>query len=254
MKRIAVISLLWLLASCSKSDVAADQTASIASLRNYDTNYRSMLITDNITVEGYVTANDKYGEFSNCLIIEDSSAALKIMCEIDQSYQLYPFGSKVKVSCSGLYLINHYGSITLGAEPTGDYTLDYISQSRLGQYVKTTTESSDQLIEANDIEISELTPLYAYSYVELSNVKISNELGIETFCDRNIETGRTVDTSHTITDSAGLVIELYVDQLCSYADAQLPTGSCQIKGIVDYYNGEYSITITNCDYKTVADL
>ncbi|MFR9524039.1 MAG: DUF5689 domain-containing protein [Rikenellaceae bacterium] len=250
MKKIAYISLLLLTASaCSRSETD-DNAWSIASLRNIETNSRSVLITQNITLEGTITANDKYGEFYNSLIAEDQSGAVKIMCEVENSYQLYPFGTHVSISCSGLYLNNQYGAISLGTEPTSDYTLDYISQSKVGQYIKT-LDNESSAPQPLITTIGSLTPLHTYMYVELSDIMINNEDNIATFCQRDSSTGRTVDTYHTITDSLGNTAELAVDRLCSYADATLPATPCTIQAIVTYYyDSQYTLTITNCAYST----
>ncbi len=248
MKKIAYISLLCLaLLSCSTEVDIESQIVSIASLRNIATNYRSYLLTENIVVEGVVTANDFYGEFSSCLIIEDESSALKVLCEVDQAYLDYPFGARVEVSCSGLYLINHYGALKIGAEPNDEYTLSNISASKVGQYVKLVSleESAPTCLE---VEISELTELHSYRYVQLDNIFIFNANGISTFCERDAESGRTVDTTHTLIDQAGNTMELFVDRLCVYADTVLPTTRCTLQGIVDYYNGVYSLTLTNKGY------
>lgn len=239
---------MLLLVACAKdAEQIESSTISIASLRNTETNGRSVLISESITLEGTITGTSKYGEFYNMLIVEDQSAAVKIMCEVEDLYRIYAFGNRVKINCSGLYMTNDYGAIVLGVEPTGDYTLDYISQSKLGIYI---TESvvPDETYAPLSVTLDALTPLHTYQYVQLDDVTISNTSGVTTFCQRDSLTGRTVDTYHLITDKAGNSAELSVDQYCSYADAQLPTEACTIQAIVGYYNGEYYLTITNCGY------
>ncbi len=246
-QKIAYISLVMLaLIGCTSVDSEAEYL-SIAALRNIETNSRSILITESITLRGVVTANDEYGEFYNSLIIEDESDAVKIICECDNLYQSYSFGDIVEVKCSGLYLLNHYGALTLGAEPTGEYTLDYIQQSKLGQYVKEYESPTDTHVPLQML-LSDLTPLHTYRFVEIEDAVITNADGITTFCQRDPETGRTVDTYHTITDSQGNSAELLVDRLCRYADATLPTSAHSISAIVGYYNQEYSLTITHGMY------
>ncbi len=217
--------------------------SSIATLRNIETHYHSLLITDNITIEGRVTANDKYGEFNHCIIVEDQSAAVKILCDVDNLYRLYPIGSSLSISCSGLHLLNYYGGLTLGAEPTGEYSLDYIPQARLGQYVKT-IENEAEPPKTPKIGVEELTPLHIFRCVELSNMNIRNNEGGSTYCARDTLTGRTIDTSHTLTDPYGQSLELFVDRQCEYADAPLPSSPCTIQAIIGYFDSKYTATIT----------
>lgn len=210
-------------------------------LRDIETNNRSVRITENITIEGRVTANSEYGEFYNAIIIEDQSAAVKILYEISE-YSRLPFGSCVHVNCSGLYLINHYGGLTLGAQPTGEYTLDYIPQSRVDQYIKPILSNDSGPIPLR-VDIADLTPLHTYRFVILEDITIQGD-GSK-FCRRDPITGRTVDTRHTIIDSDGNSAELFVSRHCDYADELLPTSPCTIGAIVDYFNESYSIRITN---------
>ncbi|MFI3281728.1 MAG: DUF5689 domain-containing protein [Rikenellaceae bacterium] len=247
-QRIVYISAIALLAACADASTFTLDHVSIASLRNIEANNRSVLISQSISIEGVITANSEYGEFYKTLIIEDESAAVKILCDIDDDYQLYPYGYRVSVSCSGLYLNNLYGALTLGAEPTGDYTLDYIEQSKLGRYLKEGSEQTG-LPRPTTLTIDQLTPLHTYQLVEIEEVTITNSDGVETFCQRDPLTNRTVDTYHIITDKAGNSAELSVDRLCAYADLLLPSGPCTIHAVVSYYfDGEYSLTITNCGW------
>ncbi len=219
---------------------------SIAALRNIETNNRSTLITENICVEGVVVANNEYGEFYNMLVVEDQSSAVKILCDLDD-YVLYPFCTTLTIYCSGLYLTNYYGDLTLGAQPTGDYTLDYISQSQIGRYIKE-RDVDYTTYTALDVSIEELSPLHIFRYVKLSDVMITSADSLTTFCQRDSLTGRTVDTEHTITDLKGNNITLSVSRNCSYADKAVPTSTTSINAIVDYFDGEYSVTISNASY------
>ncbi len=250
MKRIAYISL-WtalLAAACNTtSEGLTTTTSSIAALRNIETNNSSSLITQNITLEGQVTANDRYGEFASCIIVEDQSGAVKILCDLDDGYQTYPFGASVQIHCNGLYLLNHYGSLKLGAAPTGEYTLDYIASSDVGQYVKL-MESSAEAPEPQEVTLDALTIFHIFCLVTLRDVTITNSDGLTTFCERDPDTSRTVDTSHTITDSQGNSATLFVESTCAYADQELPTSPTTIMAIVDYYDSQYSLTICNAGY------
>lgn len=240
--------LIVILLGCSRvENQSSDVVVSIASLRGYDTSQRAMLITDHIAIEGKVVGNDCYGEFYNCLMLDDGTAAIKIICDVDDNYQLYPFGSSVRLYCSGLYLINHYGPLSIGAEPTGDYTLDYIDSSKIGQYLKG-MEDEEQLPDPLITTIPKLTPLQSYRYIELQDITIIDTLDIGKFCARDSLTGRTIDTSHTLIDRNGNTMELYVESECRYGDASLPSEEITIQLIVDYYDGEYLGRITNCGY------
>ncbi len=237
------ISLFLLLISCSDSQVE-EQNLSISALRNFESNSRSILISESITLQGYVVANDKYGEFYNSIIIEDGSDAVKILVDMEENYRSYPFGAMVTINCSGLYLLNHYGALTLGAYPTDDYTLDYISQSKIGQYLKW-CETPDQAHEPLQISLGELTTLHSLRYVEIEDLLISGYQGVSTYCQRDSLTGRTVATTHTLSDLDGNLAELSVNRLCEYSDEPLPTQPTTLNGIVGYYQGVYSLTITN---------
>ncbi len=238
---------MWLLVACSSPIDIEPQYRSIASLRNEEDNNRATLITDNITLVGMVTANDEYREFYNSLIVEDQSGAVKIICEANDLYLRYSFGEKVEVHCAGLYLLNRNGALTIGSAPTGEYTLDFIPQSKLGHYIKN-SELTHQIYAPWSLMIAELTPLHLFRCVELINVTITNIDGVTKFCQRDYVTGQAIDTTHILTDQAGNSIELRVDRLCRYANDNLPTGPSTITAIVNCYSGGYYLTITNSGY------
>ncbi len=251
MKLTAYINLLLVACStlsCNKPTTTNEpHIHTIASLREIETNNRSIKIQDNITIEGTITANDQYGELSNCLIIQDTTAALKLLCEGDNLYQTYPIASQIRLSCNGLYLNNQYGGIKIGAEPTDLYTLDYIQPSKLGTYLKhAETPPSEPL--ATPVAIPSLTPLDTYALIKLSEVQIIPDT-ITTFCGQDPTTGRTLDTTHTLADREGNLLTLAVRSSCQYAHATLPTKECTLQGIVDHFDEHYTITICNAAYE-----
>ncbi len=236
--------IITTLSCVSEDESASSSLRSIASLRELSQQNSCTMIASNITIEGWVTANDKYGEFSSCIIVEDSSAAVKILCDVDSTHALYPMGSHLRIACSGLYLLDAYGALTLGAEPSGEYTLDYIAQSKVGIYIKA-VDPSEPPLEPTAVGIEELTPLHIFRYVELNNMSFTQTEESTKYCQRDSLTGRTIDTTHTLTDPYSQSIELRVDSLCEYADTALPTTPCTIRAIVGYFDSQYYLTISN---------
>ncbi len=248
MKAIAYISMLLLAISCEVigGDDSLNGHCSIASLRNIETSNRSVQIVDSFWLEGVVTANDKYGELYNVIIVEDSSAAVKILCEMHDNYRQYPFGARVRINCSGLYLLNHYGSLTLGAEPTDSYTVGNIAASALGIYLQ--AEGDYSPLEPKALAFESFTPLDVYRLVVLEDVEIVPQEGVATFCRRDPDSGRSLDTVHTLKNTNGSTFELHVDRLCAYGDNKLPEGQFSPRVIIDYYDQTFSATITAFDY------
>jgi hypothetical protein len=115
--------------SCKKTpDVPADAstydpklavTGTIMQLKNiHGSSPSTVQITDDITISGIVTADDRGGNFYKQIMIQDSTSGIALLMERSGLYNDYPVGRKVYVKCKGLYLSAYGGFKQLG------YTID----------------------------------------------------------------------------------------------------------------------------------
>ncbi len=237
--------------SSSESDYNATNqfvtTVSIAYLKSlYSSN--SLLISSDIAVEGVITANDAFGEFPSSIVIEDESGAIEIMCDLDSAISGYNVGATVQVSLSGMWLGSTGGMLAIGDAPYDQVAVSELSEEDMLRGVVVTSTPIITPIPKS-VTIPYIDQDYILRYVVINSLSVVSDEGLSTtFCTRNIDTGLTEYTSHTLVDLQGNTIALEVDRNVIYADDILPTDPRSIYAIVEYFNGEYQLRIVNCGY------
>ena len=109
---------------------------SVAYLKSLCDGKSSVAIAQDITIRGFVTANDLYGEFHRTIVVEDASGGISIAAEGSPLADLYPFGIVATVRCNGLTLCDYGGKIQLGTTP-GDGGAGCIPREELARYIRT---------------------------------------------------------------------------------------------------------------------
>lgn len=246
-----LIILLLLFCSCQKSDIQSNSTdqkekiSPISKLWEVGYNSSSTAITQNIIIEGVVTANDKFSEFDNKIIIEDSSGAVEIMLEADGGNAKYfKFGTHVRLYAFGLWVSTQRQKLTVGTRPTSEYSVDYIPSKQLFQYLRLMQIPLDPPT-AQEREINTLSPRDISRLVTIDSLTFISRDTLKTFCRRDSLTNRSINTSHILSDPQGNRVELFVNAECEYSDNNVPKVECAIQAIVNYFDGNYSLTITN---------
>ena len=96
---VLYISLLLGTIGCRGSEEAVVESRSIASLWSY-IGRETVLITEDISLRGYVVANDKYGELRRAIVVEDGSAGVMVELDMEDVELSIPLYSRVEVNCS----------------------------------------------------------------------------------------------------------------------------------------------------------
>ncbi len=249
MKPIAFINLLlvatlgWAV-GCSRSDgwnypeKEESEAYSIAWLKSQGEG-ESRLLTEAIVVRGRVVANDRYSEWSRSLVIEDETGGITIFADAARLADRYPFGATVVLYCNGLRLYDYGGKIVVGAEPSA-YGFG-INKEAIASYLHR-GEDRPSAPEPRVVSLDGIGAEQVDTYVQVKNVRF-RERG--SWCDRDPETGRYVDTERTIVDEAGHTFLVRTSGGCSYAKEPLPEGKGSICGVVDCFNGKYTLRVVN---------
>lgn len=210
------------------------------------------LITSDIVVSGVITANNILGEFEDSIVIEDDSGAIEIALDQSEGVGRYLLGSRLTLVCSGLYIGSSGGTLILGSAPgVDDYIVGAIDEDSM--LLRATVEAEDAVKSPRVVKITELVPAYASCYVAIEDVVIDASTTGGTVCDRDPDTGRFVSATHWATDSDGNAIKIYVPSTVSYADISITTSETTLYGIVDLYNGYYSLRLI-CGYLSLMNL
>ncbi len=246
-----VLCSVWLAVACSGatkpeySTLPDDESemglVSIVYLKSR-CNGLSTNINSDISIKGTVVANDLFGEFYKTLVIVDESGGIEILIDRNRLYADFPLYSNVSVICNGLAVGRVGGKVSLGAVPTGEYTIDRIADGDVSKYLH--WYSGDVTSAApRRVKISELGVEHVSDYVIIKDVRFADgEVGCA-WCDK-VE-GEFVDTERHIIDSDGYGLTIKLSAGCEYAGALIPAGSGSLCGIVDYSGGEYTLRIAN---------
>lgn len=214
---------------------------SIAHLKTLATG-QSRTITEDISIEGYIVANDLFGEYYKSIVLCDESGGIEISIETNSTASIFPCAAKVRVHCTSLVLGNYFGRVILGAK-SYDYTVGRIDESDFTRYF-TIDRLSPKTIEPTPITIAEISPALIGNYVEIADVEFTDG-GKQRWCDIDCESGEIITTERELCDTQGHSIWIRTIAQCSYASEMLPTGRGRIRGIIERYSNHYSLRIVN---------
>ena len=211
---------------------------SIAYLKSYATS-DARRIEASLVVEGVVTSTDRLGEFERELIIEDATGGISIAIESAELYRRYPIGSRLQIYCNGLTLYNFGGRIELGDERDA-YLRNGIHIDHLERYIRLLTPTEGD--PAPTIKsITTIAPSDVGRYVRLDRVHFV-EQGL--WCAEDAD-GKPVATEHALQDESGAQFWVRTLPTCHYAKEPLPAGKGSLYGIIDYFNGRYTLRVVN---------
>jgi hypothetical protein len=251
MKRIAlyIISLLsGSLVSCNfeiplpSFDEPAPSTVSIAHLKSL-CHSTSDIITDNISIEGYIVANDLLGEYHKAIIVGDDSGCIEILVDYTPTYNHFPISAQARIHCTGLALGISGGKVILGAQPTAEYNIERLSTQLCSQHIKIDKQAPRE-IEPQQISITDLAPHHIGNYIYLENVTFGSEAG-QKWCDTDPTSGKPITTTHTIHDTYGNSLMVRTIAQCAYGNEPIPDGYGLLCGIIEYFDDNYALRIIN---------
>ena len=220
----------------------APSTVSIAHLKTLCKS-NSTTITDDVSVVGYVIANDMFGEYKKSIIIGDDSGCIEVIVNHTPTATYFPISAQVKIHCTGLALGTSGGKVILGAEPTAEYRVDYITPTLVAQHFHIDTTNPYE-IEPQEIKITELSTNHIGNYIALNEVTFGDQAGLA-WCDTDPETNQYITTIRTLYDKDGNSLQLRTLGSCHYCHEKIPAGYGTVWGIVEYFDDTYSLRIVN---------
>ena len=203
----------------------------------------SATIVDDISIEGYVVANDLFGEYYRSIVVSDASGGVEVSVDLLNTATEFPISARVVIHCSGLSIGSNAGRLVLGAQPEAEYTIDRIPRDEISRYISV-DKSNPQAIKATPLAIGELTATHIGNYVVIRDLSFGDQAG-KAWCERDQLTGKHITTQRTAYDRNGQDIAIRIISTCDYRDEAIPSGEGDIYGIVECFNGEYSLRIVN---------
>lgn len=239
----SLLLVCMLFTACNEATSITDEvleTHSIAYLKSLG-GESATVIRQAVVIRGVVTANDRLGEYDRQLVLEDESGGITLSIEASELYRRYPIGTIIHLFCNGLTLHNYGGHIELG------YTAD--AYGRIGIPAEETNrylhlrEPSTSMPRPTPISLTELTPSLIDRYVRIDNVRFLTPR--VAWCDDPSATSYRYRVEHPIADEAGNTLHVEAISTCHYAKEPLPEGKGSLYGIIDYFNGRYTLRVIN---------
>ncbi len=244
--RLCTLLCLLLAAGCDRAstlslgEVPEGSLHSIRALKQRCTSAAGHVVAEPLAVRGVVTANDRYGEFPHEIVIEDDTGGLRIALDRARLADLFPLGSTVTVQCDGLALGLYGGRVVLGSAPDARYGVARIPADRISRHLR--CEGHAGMPEVGPVTPDAIrTPERIDTYVRLDGLRFTESAA---WCDLDPATLRPVATERTAVDAAGRRLTVRTSASCLYAEEPLPAGPVTLCGIVDCFNGSYSLRIT----------
>ena len=237
----------FLLPSCKTNEAATFDSqphglVTIAHLKTLAID-SSTTIIDDIAVDGYIMANDLYGELYKSIYICDQSGGIEISVDCRRTATTFPIGAHITVHCTTLALGDYGGQLILGAQPTGEYVVDRISEDDFNTYF-TIDRAKVKMVEPQRITLQDLAPHHIGNYVYIEDVNFGSAAG-QQWCNTDPETGEFVTTERTIFDESGNQAIVRIDGRCNYSSEIIPHGRGAIGAIAEFFNGSYQLRIIN---------
>ena len=242
--------LLFVLHACGNASSpeyeSGDGTARHVSIAYLKSLCRGVLhpVTEDLWIEGGVVGNDLYGEFPDALVVEDESGGIEVLIDAKRLYRTFDSGSTVRVYCNGLALGDYGGKVQLGLPPTAEYILDRISAESLGRHVRRIGDGSVDFVP-RELSFGEVAASRIATYVRFRRVRFAHEEVGLPFCLRDSETGRLLATDRHLVDERNDTLIVRFAASCTYAEEPAPAGMGTVSGVLDYFNGNYMLRITN---------
>jgi len=220
------------------------QVHTVAYLKSLCPTEGAHVVREQLTLRAAVTANDLFGEFSKTIVAGDESGGIEISIEHDDLSRLFPLGVEVEIRCDGLAVGEYGGKAVLGAPPTSVYSVDRIPATELNRYIRVVDRGNHRRAELRTF--ADLTIRDAGRYVRFEGVRFTDPNAL--WCDIDPETQAWTTTERQLADAAGRTLSVRTLAGCSYAAEPLPSGTGSVQGILDYFNGAFSLRITNREF------
>jgi len=245
------------------------ETVSIAYLKTLY-NGAPRLITEEILIAGAVVSDDRQGNFYHTLVVADDTGGIEVRMDVEQIFKRYMIHTRATVRCNGLWLGSYGGTLSLGAEPLGDFQTSPLSAVETAEHVTSDNgfygEVRPRVLTFNDLSLKYISTFVAFEGVRFADeerglgwaetaVYSRGASGAERTADATgsgsdegeEEGGEEVPsaTDRHLVDAAGDTLVVRTSRHATFADWILPEGEGRIEGVLGYFNGTYQLVV--CD-------
>ncbi len=249
--RSAIMALLAVAAisSCSKKfdqppsyiEPSIKANKSIAELKALYAGTGFLQVTDDIIVQGVVTADDKSGNYYKSIVIQDSTAGILINMEGTNLYTDYPIGRKIFLKCKGLYLGNYGRLVQLGGfidnSTPSNPSLGGIPSALFNTYI--VKGSLNNVVTPKTVSIGQLNDSYQNMLININLVQFAAADVNKPYADAV----NKVSVNRTINDISGTGIIIRSSGFANFASYNTPAGYGTVTSIYTVFNSTKQLII-----------
>lgn len=248
MRRIAyIISIVTLLlcGGCEREYSASSRLVATADLKAMCRGLEAG-ITEDVYIEGFVVANDRYGECNYSIIVNDDTGGVEVVIEcrdIDSVVGLYNY---VRLKCSGLHIGRRGAKFVIGKRATAEYVVDQIPEKEMLNRIKIVPSRGDTP-KAWEMTIGEINSESVLRYARLRSLRLIAKEQDLFWCDKDSITQRYTTTIRHFSDGRD-TLRVMVAKDSQYADSRIPIEPCSLTGIIDWYDNDICLRITSYQF------
>ncbi|WMX17342.1 DUF5689 domain-containing protein [Aureispira sp. CCB-E] len=192
----------------------------------------------NQILEATVIADDKSGNFYKQLVIQDSTAGIRIDIDAFSIYNDFPIGRKVWIKCQGLFVWQDGDVVALiGSSNTNN---SRIPQSTYRQFI--IGGAYNQPMTPKVKTLATLTSADYNTLIQLDNVEFADCFAGSSYAYASTQESKNADLTECA--SGGTVI-VRNSGFADFANELMPTGNGSIIAVFNSFNGTSQLFIRN---------
>lgn len=205
-------------------------------------------ITQDLVVKGYVTSSDRTGNFFKELFIQDEAenpeAAIKIVLNLNDTYNKFNFGREVYIKLNGLFIGETRtgdGVITIGGVATGSQ-IDDLSIKQIENQMFRSSVTKEMI--SKSVKLSEISENNIGMFIKIENAQFFRDIKDSTFGDpdEQFDTQRKLESC----SEPGASISLETSSFSTFKFSPLPAKSFTINSVVSKtFNGSDLVLALN---------
>lgn len=196
-------------------------------------------ITDDLVINGRVSANDESGNFYKQLVIEDETGGIQVRLDAIGLYNEFPLGREISIKCEGLWISDYNGlpQLSTVSGSGADIASIAIPEPLIPEFVFNST--STEVIEANVIDITGTQQDLVNTFVKFEDVQFS----IGSVAKPLADSEQQFSINHDIENCSEESIIVRTSGFASFADVYVPSEKGSIEGILSVFRDDYQLLL-----------
>ncbi len=213
---------------------------------------------DSIIIEGYVTSDDKTGNFYKSIFIQDATGGIQLMLNKTSLYNYYKRGQRLLVVCKGMYMGDYGGQVQIGSllvDPTNNapsisgLETDYVINQHVFKKGKIPVQVTPTVIDPSAPSRSDVSKLIQVNGVQFLTLNSPIDGSRLTYADA---VGK-ITLDHQLAGMLGSIYSPYApggkpfvvrtSGYAKFAGDTIPSLNGSIVGVLSYYNGTFQLIV-----------